>query len=523
MYLTQALHRALQRCPDRSAYVCDGQRRSFADVHDRVARLGAVLDARGVQPGDRVALLAGNATETIEAFLGCWWIGAVPCPVNTRWSVPEMVFALRDCEPRMLLVDAAHAALLAPLREAGACPQSMALGGGHGPDAPPGCEPAMRAVEPRADGRWGGEHLAALLYTGGTTGRSKGVMLSHANLWSSAMGRLADVGPMEDAVALLVTPLFHVAAISRFLPHLLAGSTVVVLPRFDPAEVIALIEREKVTDLPVVPSMLQRLLDDPAFVPERLRSLRRLSYGAAPSAEALLRRAQALLPWAGLTQSYGMTESSSTVVISTPADHDEAGWRDGRARAAGRACTVVELRVADEQGLDVAPGEVGEILLRGPTVMQGYWNRPEETAAALRDGWLRTGDAGRLAPGGHLHVVDRIKDMIVTGGENVYSAEVENVLALHPAVSMCAVIGAPDPLWGEAVRAVVVLRPGVTVDDAALVAYCRRSLAGYKCPKRIDFVDALPLTAAGKVAKNRLREALRDGGPPAATHGEDPT
>jgi long-chain acyl-CoA synthetase len=237
-----------------------------------------------------------------------------------------------------------------------------------------------------------------------------------------------------------------------------------------------------------------------------MRSVRRLSYGAAPSAQALLQRAQAALPWAGLFQYYGMTESCGAATASMPGDHDAQAWSTGRARSAGRASAVVELRILDEDAHDLPVGEVGEIVLRGPLVAAGYWRRPEETARTFNGGWLRTGDAGRVDQDGYLYVVDRIKDMIVSGGENVYSAEVENALARHPAVSMAAVIGVPHERWGEAVHAIVVLQHGMTADEAALRAHCRALLADYKVPKCVEFIAELPLTAAGKVAKNILRE-----------------
>lgn len=505
MHLTQILHRLLQRPPGQAALIGAGQRLDAQTLAARVARLAGALRDLGVARGDRVALLGHNAPAYVEALFACWWLGAVACPVNTRLSAAEIVFLLQDCEARLLLVDADHLPLLAALRAADAALCPVAAWGAA--DGLPDLEALQQACSaPPDDLRVGGDALAALLYTGGTTGRPKGVMLSHANLYAGALTRLADQPSLADSVALLCTPLFHVAAITRVLPHLMAGGSVLLLPQFKAGEVLSLIEQERVTDLPVVPSMLQMLLNHAAFHPDRLRSVRRLSYGAAPASRALVERTLKLLPWTGFAQSYGMTESAAVGTMSRPEDHLPAAWQDGRALSAGRPCASTEVRVVDADGRVLPNGEVGEVLLRGPTVMLGYWRRPQETAQALRDGWLHTGDGGMFDAMGCLHIVDRLKDMIVSGGENVYSAEVENVIALHPAVAQCAVIGVPHAQWGEAVHAVVVLAGGQSLSPADLIEHCRASLAGFKCPKSVAFVAALPLTPLGKVAKNELRE-----------------
>jgi long-chain acyl-CoA synthetase len=506
MYLTQFLHRHAQGRRDTTALVCGDIRRTYGELAERVAKLAAGTRELGVTPGDRVAVLSHNSIGGIEAFLASWWIGAVACPVNTRWSVPEIADSFDDCTPCVLIADAAHANIAFTLRERVPSLRHVihldSRDGAEGLSA----TTLIERSDPIDDGRFHGDHLAALLYTGGTTGRAKGVMLTHQNVWSAAMCRLADMPPFAESVCLLSTPVFHVAGLVRVLPNLVAGGACVILPQFRADEAIAIIERERVTDGGLVPTMLQAMLDHESFAPERLRSLVRIAYGAAPSAQALITRATRLLPWAGFYQYYGMTESCAMGTMSQPSDHTTAGWSDGRATSAGHACSVIELRVVDERGADVGVNEVGEIVLRGPSVMPGYWQRPEETAHALRDGWLHTGDAGSLSEAGYLTIVDRVKDMIVTGGENVYSAEVENALAQHPAVSMCAVIGVPSERWGEAVHAAVVLRAGATADEIALREHCRGLLANYKCPKSIEFVAALPLTATGKIAKNVLRE-----------------
>lgn len=296
-YLTQLLHRHAQCRPGVTAVVCAEQRRTYAQLHQRVARRAAKLRTLGVAPGDRVAMLSHHGVEAVELMFACWWTGAAFCPQNTRWSDAELLDALGDCEPFALLHDGAHADLAARL--AGGTPSIR-----H-----------VRALDtaldepPVEDLRTGGDVLAALIYTGGTTGRSKGVMLTHDCLGAAALSRIADLDSLEGSVAIVLTPNFHVASLIRELTHWIAGSTAVLLPRFEPEEAMTTIEREGVTGVPFVPTMLQMLLDHPAFAPQRLRCVRRLSYGAAPSAQALLQRAQSVLPWAGLHQYYGMTES----------------------------------------------------------------------------------------------------------------------------------------------------------------------------------------------------------------------
>ncbi|MBT2304917.1 AMP-binding protein [Variovorax paradoxus] len=499
MYLTQGLHRALQRCPDKTALThvaATGTRRhTHAQLMKGVALHAAALAKRGIGRGDRVALLAPNSDALVRAILACWWLGAVACPLNIRWSTPELAHALQDSEAALLLVDEALAAL-AP-SSGPALVRLSAL------------EEEGARLEPPADTRTGGDALAAILYTGGTTGRSKGVMLSHANFWTASIARAAELNNAPDSVSLLVAPLFHVAGLGRLVGQLIAGGHCVTMAQFRPAAVIEAIAEHRIGDIIVVPSMLQSLLDDPAFTPERVQSLARIAFGAAPMPPDLLDRALAAWPDAEFFQAYGLTETAGAVCINLPANHRPEARALGLLNSVGRAGLGAEIIVADESGRELPRGEVGEVLARGPMVMQGYWRNPEATASALREGWLHTGDAGRMLSDGHLFIVDRLKDMIISGGENVYCAEVEAALRSHPRVAQAAVIGVPDARWGEAVHAVVVM-----VDEAAatadeLRAWCRERLAGYKCPRGISFLRELPMSAAGKVLKNALREQVR--------------
>ena len=501
MYLTQGLHRALQRHPQKTAlhHLAEGGERhwTFAQYAHEVARQAAALQVRGIASGDRVALLAPNNDHLITLLMACWWLGAVPCPMNVRWSLPELRFALADCGAKLLVADAPFegiAAELAHVITVATAEQIAAEAAG------------LRAIE---DTRTGGDALAAILYTGGTTGRSKGVMLSHMNFWTASMTRGAELNNAPDSVSLLVAPLFHVAGLGRLVGQSIVGGTCVTMPQFRADAVLAAIERHRITDTIVVPTMLQALLDAPGFDAARLQSLNRIAFGAAPMPPDLLDRALDAWPEAEFFQAYGLTETAGAVCINLPANHRREAREKGLLRSVGRAGLGAEIRVVDDEGQDVPRGEVGEIVVRGPMVTRGYWNLPEATAQAFRDGWFRTGDGGRMADDGHLFIADRLKDMVITGGENVYPAEVEAALRGHPAVSEAAVIGLPDPRGGETVHAVVVLKPDADIDPAAvaevLQAWCRVRLAGYKCPRSFTVRESLPLSAAGKVLKTALR------------------
>jgi len=499
MYLTQGLHRSLQRHPDKTALrhlAPDAERAyTFAQLLDQVARRAAVLRARGIAPGERVALLAPNDDAMVMGLLACWWLGAVACPLNTRWSVPELRYALADCGAPLLLADAGFA---------GPCAELADLA-----QVLPMAEFAAQAAAaaPVDDARVGGEALAAILYTGGTTGRSKGVMLTHLNFWSASMTRGAELNNAPDSVSLLVAPLFHVAGLGRLIGQSIVGGSWVTMPQFRAEMVLDAIFTHGITDTIVVPTMLQALLEAPRFDAAKVQSLNRIAFGAAPMPPDLLDRALATWPNAEFFQAYGLTETSGAACINLPANH-RPGAPAERLRSVGRAGLGAEIRIVDPEGRDCPRGEVGEIIIRGPMVTSGYWKLPEATAQALRSGWLHTGDGGRMDEHGFIFIADRLKDMIISGGENVYSGEVEAALRSHADVVDAAVIGVPDARWGEAVHAVVVLRPGVS-ESAELAqgiqAHCRTQLAGYKCPRSLAFTAALPLSAAGKVLKTQLR------------------
>lgn len=503
MYLTQSLHRAVQQAPDRTMTICGDRSRTVVEVADRVSRLGAGLRGLGVATGDRVAVLAMNSDRYHETFFASWWIGAAVAPLNLRWSPAEIAYALKDSGSTVLLVDDAFAPLVPGLREN--CPELAAAvycGDGAAPEGTRGYEELIAASEPVEDVRAGGDTLAALLYTGGTTGSPKGVMVSHQGLMTSSLGSQVTTQAAVHGGCLLVSaPMFHIAALSSWMGQNIVGGTLLFLPSFSAEGVLEAIDRHRVTSFGLVPIMIQMLIDHPDAAKYDLSSVQYIAYGASAISEALLRRAMNVFPQSDFTQGYGMTETAIITLLGP--DEHRAGGR--MLRSAGRAATHCEVRIVGPDGSQLPRGEAGELICRGDNVMLGYWNKPEETAAALRDGWMHTGDGAYMDEDGYVFITDRLKDMIITGGENVYSAEVENALAQHPAVATCAVIGLPDDRWGERVHAVVVLQPGSALTEDELRAHTRELIAGYKVPRTVEFVDTLPMSGAGKILKRELR------------------
>ena len=506
MYLTQGLHRSLQRHPQMPALRhlgADGAvALDVAGLVQRVAQWAAGLQANGVAPGDRVALLSPNNPALVQQLLACWWLGAVVCPLNPRWPAPLLHAVVADCGASLLLVDPSLALLsaqagLASALEAGASElDSPSLAG----------QAAQRL--PLADSRTGGDALAALLYTAGTTGRPKGVMLSHANLCAAALAQAAALHPPPgDATALLLLPLCQGASLGRLVLQVMVGAPCLTLAQPSPAAVLAALAEQGVSDVLLPPHLLQGLLDLPGLDARRLPALRRIAVGLAAVPAPLLRRARAAWPGVDVVQAYGLTETAAvaTADAAAQANASHHGWPG----SVGRASLAAELRIADEQGADLPVGQIGQVLVRGPMVMQGYWQQPDATAAALQGGWLHTGDAGHLDAHGHLFIADRLPDIIRSGGEDVYSTEVEAVLRQHPVVADVAVVGLAHAVWGQAVHAVVVLEPGALPQPDALRRFCRKHLAGFKCPRSLSFVASLPVTAAGQVQKAKLREGLQ--------------
>jgi acyl-CoA synthetase (AMP-forming)/AMP-acid ligase II len=504
--LTAAVHHALRACPEAPAVTFGHKRFTYAAYAERVRRLGSALAALGVAPGDRVGMLGLNTHRYVEYFFGVWWAGGAINPVNIRWNPKEVAYSLDDCDTRILLVDAAFAKMVPELRELSSSLRTVVYAGdGDAPEGTLAYETLLAEAKLRDDAGRGGDDLAAVMYTGGTTGRPKGVMLSHRNLVSNVRNSLQAVVRPAGTAAVIAAPVFHIGGCALVLQNVLNARHSIVVPMFEEIAVLSAIQNERATEIFLVPSMLKRVIEHPRFGEFDVSSLRMMIYGAAPIDAALLTQAMAAFPQADFYQAYGMTECAPSISTLQPDAHGPDGVAAGLLRSAGKPLPGVEVRIVDENDREVPAGTVGEIAARGATVMLGYWNRPEETAAALRGGWMHTGDGGYLDEDGYLYVVDRLKDMIITGGENVYSGEVENAVAQHPDVLAVAVIGIPDDAYGESVHAIVVPRPGAAPQADDILAHCRTLIGGFKCPKSVEFRDALPLSAAGKVLKHELR------------------
>lgn len=510
MQFTQGLHRAVQQQPDALAVVCKDRRRTFRELHDRVARLAGGLQGLGIGRGTRVCILSLNSDRYLESYLAIAWLGAVVNPANFRWSAPEVIYSLNDSDSVLLIVDDQFAPMIEPIK-AGTpgLQQVIFTGDGVQPAGTVGYESLIAASAPVADVEAGGDALFGVFYTGGTTGKPKGVLLSHRNVLSSGLDVLAEGALPEGVIGLHAAPMFHLADMMLTIGLLLRGGRHIVLPVFRPDLLLDVIEAEQITDLLLVPAMLQAFVDFPAAKTRNLGSVRRIMYGASPASEALLDRTQALLPQVSLLQVYGMTEMSAVMTVLPPADH--VSRAANRLRSGGRASYHVRVKIVDEQDVEKPRGEVGEIIARGPNVMVGYLNKPEATAEALKNGWMHTGDMGYMDDGGYVFIVDRLKDMIISGGENIYSVEVENAAAKHPAVAAVAVIGIPDAAMGEMVHAAVVLKAGATLSQEELYAHCKQHIAGYKCPRSMEIRESLPVSGAGKVLKTELRKPFWEG------------
>lgn len=510
MSLTRSLANTTATREDAPALIDGSRRYSWRQFTERVQKLAGVFRSLGLMPGGRVVLLALNSHCSLEAFFAAIWAGGAIVPLNHRLSGRELAMLVADSSPAIILLDEEFADQMSQLREAAGSETAIIfLGNASSNVGELQYEALIAASEPMADAGRSGDDLALLLYTSGTTGAPKGVMLSHANLIANTQNTMADVGLGPDTVHLHHGPLFHVAAAARLFSVTHTGGTHVMLPRFAAAEVIEVIARETVTHATFVPTMIRSLLDAPDLASADLSSLRLISYGAAPMPEALLDEIMAALPQTHFLQSYGMTELAPVVTILGARDHMRGAADRGLLRSAGRAVRLSEVRVVGPDDVELPPGQVGEIVARGPNVMLGYWNHPDLTAAALRGGWMHTGDAGYFDAEGYLFIVDRIKDMIISGGENIYSQEVEDVIGAHPAVAQCAVIGMPDPHWGETVHAVVQFRPHMSARADEIIAHCRDRLAHFKCPRTVHIrIEPMPLSGANKILKTALKSEL---------------
>jgi long-chain acyl-CoA synthetase len=471
--------------PGRTALDRDGRSFTFRELHTRVEGIAGTLTSHGFGAGDRLALLLPNGPDYIELVYACSMLGVVAVPLNTRLSTKEIDRVLEDARPRGII---RHSSLAVP---------NVQLSWQQVIDKeslPMGSDSISKVFhDPEA--------VLGLIYTSGTTGRPKGVMVTHANVLADIHNFNYWMRYTEGGIYLHAAPIFHIADFPSMFAAPAFGASQITIPKFSAQTFCETVEREHVTHTVLVPTMINLLTQFPDARKYDLSSLQVLAYGGSPMAPELVHRTRDLLPKVKLIQVYGLSETGFLTGLQDQ-EHTE-----DKLMSCGRPCPGVDLQVTDTSGKQPEPGQAGELIVRGANVMRGYWNNPEETAKAFRDGFFRTGDIGHQDAGGYFYILDRLKDMIVTGGENVYSGEVEAVIYGHPAVREVAVFGVPDPQWGELVMACVVLKPGTALTADDLVAFCRRSLASYKLPRRIEFPETdLPKSSTGKILKRTLRE-----------------
>src|SRR5437867_5264399 len=480
-----SLGRAARYFPERMALVSNARRSTFRELDARVRRIAAALTKQGFKAGDRLAILLPNEPDYIELVYACAWLGVVAVPLNTRLSAVEIDRVLTDANPRGLI---RHSSLPVPTVQVS---WQVVL------DQDP-LDPQSDSIP---DPIYDPDAILALIYTSGTTGRPKGVEMRHSNILKNVYHTNFWFPLEEGAVHLHAAPIFHIADFPFMFATPAFGATQVTIPKFNPQIFCETVARERITHTVLVPTMINMLTQFPDLKKYDLTSLKHLGYGGSPMAPELVHRTRQVLQNVKLVQVYGLSETGFLTGLQDQ-EHTE-----DKLMSCGRPCLGIEVRVVDESGKEVETGQTGELVARGGNVMRGYWNDPQETANAFRDGFFRTGDIGYQNADGYFYILDRLKDMIVTGGENVYSGEVEAVIYTHPAVREVAVFGIPDPKWGEIVNAVVVLKPEKKLTAEELIAYCRRSLASYKIPRRVEFSDTeLPKSGSGKILKRVLRD-----------------
>ena len=501
-------------CPDRTAIIFEGKRYTFSQIADRVNRLANALLGLGIKKGDAVGVLQVNCNQYVEDYYATAKVGGIFVPLNFRAKQDELTYMLKNSEAKALFVGARYVDMVDAMRpELPSVKHYISIDGKqegmlYYEDLIASASPEEMFIEISDD------DISILMYTAGTTGRPKGVPIKHSAFSIYMLQNVNPPDPDTEETNLLTVPLYHVAGIQAMLAATYGGRTIAMMRQFDVDEWMETVQREKANRAMLVPTMLKRIIDHPNFKNYDLSSLKVITYGAAPMPFEVIKKAIEVLPKVNFINAFGQTETASTITSLGPEDHVIQGTEEEKAKklrrltsSIGRPMPDVEMKIVDEQGKDVPIGQLGEIVARGPRVMSGYWKDAEKTAKALtKDGWLRTGDMGYVDEEGYFYLAGRGDDLIIRGGENISPEEVENALYAHPAVEEVAVIGIPDPEWGEEPRAIVVLKKGMTATAEELMEFCRQKLSGFKRPRSIVFIDELPRTSTGKILKRVLRE-----------------
>jgi long-chain acyl-CoA synthetase len=511
MLLNEMLDRNVRCYPEAEAIVYRKQRSTYRDFGSRVDRLANALLALKVEKGDRVALLAKNSSDYLVSYFGITRTGAVAVPLNFRLHAEELAYIIRHSDARCLIVEQEF---LEPVQSMGSAALQglehlIVMGSGDVPEGMLRYDELIDEVsdEPCAVEVHDGD-VAIQMYTSGTTGQPKGAMLTHRNLATVSFMGFAALRLTSEGRTLSVAPLFHAGALVIAFSTILAGGANIVLEQFQPAEILGAFAEERITHSFFVPAMLGILLDEPGAEQHDYSSLQTLGFGGAPISQDLLVECRRVFQ-CELVQGFGQTEAATFVTTMSQEEYrriaDDPGL-ENRLRSVGKDFPGLHVRIVDDNDQDVPHGDVGEIIAKGDNVMSGYYKMPEETEKTLKGGWLHTGDMGKFDEEGYLYIVDRKKDMIISGGENIYSREVENVISGHQGVAEVAIVGVPDEKWGEVPRAFVVCVPGADLTEEGVIEYSGQHLAGFKCPKKVVFLDALPRNVTGKVLKRKLRK-----------------
>ena len=513
IYLTQSVHRNCQKFPNDLATIHNGRQHTWTQFRDRVAKFAGALRKMGVEQSDRVGILALNSDRYLEYYMAVPWAGGAVVALNTRWSVKENAYSLTDSGTKILLVDDAFVTLVEKLKDEDIPVDTFIyIGEQDCPDGMLDYESLIKEANTVDDAYRHDDDLAGIYYTGGTTGFPKGAMLTHKSLWISGMACIMEAHIKADDIYLHVGPMFHLADGALSNAALIVGATHCFVPSFTPQETVETIQKYRATHTLMVPIMIQMVTAYLEKTNSAVDTLEFVLYGGSPIPETVLVAAMKAFPATSFVQGYGQTELSPLATLLSAEYHVTEGPKSGKLKSAGQAIACVEIRIVDKDDNVLGPNKIGEVIVMGPNRMLKYWNKPEETAISLRNGWIYTGDVGYMDEEGFLFLVDRAKDMIISGGENVYSTVVENAVMKHPAVQQCIVIGIPDDKWGELVHAEIILKEGMSVTQEEIIVHCKDLIASFKCPKSVKFrTEPFPVSGAGKLLKREVRKVYWKG------------